>query len=119
MPITIGFPRLSPICFRTRSNFLRRTKKCLWAWSGMATWSVYRYATTAPASPLISGRIYLKSSREADATNSREIGGTGLGLSIVKQIIERLGGEVSFNDAPSGGTIFRVELPALLREEVV
>ena len=48
---------------------------------------------------------------QADATNSRQKGGTGLGLSIVKQIVERLGGEVGFNDAPGGGTIFYVELP--------
>ena len=49
---------------------------------------------------------------QADATSSRQKGGTGLGLSIVKQIVERLGGEVGFDDAPGGGTIFHVELPA-------
>jgi DNA-binding response OmpR family regulator len=49
---------------------------------------------------------------QADATSSRQNGGTGLGLSIVRQITERLGGEVGFADAPGGGTIFHVELPA-------
>jgi PAS domain S-box-containing protein len=49
---------------------------------------------------------------QADATNTRQKGGTGLGLSIVKQIVERLGGEISFDDAPGGGAIFCVELPA-------
>jgi signal transduction histidine kinase len=48
---------------------------------------------------------------QADATNARQKGGTGLGLSIVKQIVERLGGEVGFSGAPGGGTIFHVELP--------
>jgi signal transduction histidine kinase len=48
---------------------------------------------------------------QADATNTREKGGTGLGLSIVKQIVDRLGGELGFCDAPGGGTIFHVELP--------
>jgi len=48
---------------------------------------------------------------QADATNARQKGGTGLGLSIVKQIVDRLSGEVSFTDAPGGGTIFHVELP--------
>jgi signal transduction histidine kinase len=48
---------------------------------------------------------------QADATNSRQKGGTGLGLSIVKQIVERMGGRVGFNDASGGGTIFYVELP--------
>jgi PAS domain S-box-containing protein len=49
---------------------------------------------------------------QADATNSRQKGGTGLGLSIVKQIVERLGGDVGFEDASGGGAIFYVELPA-------
>lgn len=42
----------------------------------------------------------------------RPKGGTGLGLCIVKQIVERLGGEVSFEPAPGGGTVFSVTLPA-------
>jgi signal transduction histidine kinase len=48
---------------------------------------------------------------QADATNARQKGGTGLGLSIVRQIVDRLSGEVGFADAPGGGTIFHVELP--------
>jgi signal transduction histidine kinase len=48
---------------------------------------------------------------QAETTNARRQGGTGLGLSIVKQIVERLGGEVGFVDATGGGTIFHVELP--------
>ena len=49
---------------------------------------------------------------QADGTISRQKGGTGLGLSIVKQIVERLGGSVGFEDATGGGTIFYVDLPA-------
>jgi signal transduction histidine kinase len=48
---------------------------------------------------------------QADASNARKRGGTGLGLSIVKQIVDRLDGEVGFEDAPGGGTIFYVDLP--------
>jgi DNA-binding response OmpR family regulator len=48
---------------------------------------------------------------QADGTNSLQKGGTGLGLSIVKQIVERLSGQVGFDEAPGGGTIFHVELP--------
>jgi PAS domain S-box-containing protein len=48
---------------------------------------------------------------QADATNTRQKGGTGLGLSIAKQIVERLDGEIGFDDALGGGTIFHVELP--------
>jgi len=47
---------------------------------------------------------------QADATNTRQKGGTGLGLSIVKQIVDRLGGEVDFSEE-SGETTFHVELP--------
>jgi PAS domain S-box-containing protein len=49
---------------------------------------------------------------QADTSNTRTKGGTGLGLSIVKEIVTRLGGDVGFADAPGGGTIFHVDLPA-------
>ncbi len=49
---------------------------------------------------------------QADASDARKKGGAGLGLSIVRQIVTRLGGQVSFDNAPGGGAIFHVELPA-------
>jgi len=48
---------------------------------------------------------------QVDASDTRQRGGTGLGLSIVKQLMIRLGGEVSHDAAQDGGTIFRVDLP--------
>ena len=48
---------------------------------------------------------------QADAGDARQKGGTGLGLSIVKQIVDRLCGQVGFADAPGGGTLFHVQLP--------
>ena len=48
---------------------------------------------------------------QADGTDARRKGGTGLGLSIVKQIVDRLEGEVGFAAAPGGGTIFHIDLP--------
>jgi PAS domain S-box-containing protein len=48
---------------------------------------------------------------QADSSDTRQKGGTGLGLSIVKQMVTRLGGEVGFDDAPGGGTIFYVDFP--------
>jgi PAS domain S-box-containing protein len=50
---------------------------------------------------------------QVDATNTRLIGGTGLGLNIVKQIVERLNGEISFEGPPGGGTIFHLALGSL------
>jgi PAS domain S-box-containing protein len=53
---------------------------------------------------------------QADASDARQLGGTGLGLSIVKQIVTRLGGKVSFGDAPGGGAIFHVEFSDFMQE---
>jgi two-component system sensor histidine kinase BaeS len=38
--------------------------------------------------------------------------GSGLGLSIVRAIIERHGGSVSARNAPEGGALFELHLPA-------
>ncbi|MDT9600674.1 ATP-binding protein [Sphingosinicella rhizophila] len=57
-------------------------------------------------------RIFSKFA-QADATDTRQKGGTGLGLSIVKEIVTRLGGEVSFDSIEGKGTCFHVDLPAV------
>ena len=111
MPIRIGWPRSSRICSPMRSNFPPEAEK---------------YRPRGKAGPRVPGfgarsrsgipeefksRIFGKFA-QADGTDSRRKGGTGLGLNIVKQIVERLGGKVGFHDAPGGGTVFYVELPA-------
>lgn len=48
---------------------------------------------------------------QADSSDTRQKGGTGLGLSIVKEIVARLGGEVSFDSVEGQGTAFHVDLP--------
>jgi two-component system sensor histidine kinase KdpD len=40
------------------------------------------------------------------------IPGMGLGLSIARSLVEMNGGTLRLNDAPGGGTLFEVELPA-------
>lgn len=62
--------------------------------------------------PEFRSRIFQRFS-QADAAATRQRGGTGLGLAISKEIVERLGGTISFEDAAGGGTRFVVELPAL------
>ena len=49
--------------------------------------------------------------QQVEASDASKKGGTGLGLSIVKEIMIRLGGDVAFEPAPGGGTIFHLDLP--------
>jgi len=76
---------------------------------GAVTISVRDHGPGIPVN--FKSRIFEKFA-QADATDSRQKGGTGLGLSIVKGIVIRLGGQAGFSEAPDGGTIFHVALPA-------
>jgi heavy metal sensor kinase len=46
-----------------------------------------------------------------DQARSRESGGTGLGLAIAKWAVEANGGLIEIDDAPGGGSVFRITLP--------
>ena len=72
--------------------------------------------------PSFKARIFEKFA-QGDQTGVRQLGGTGLGLSIAKQIVDGLGGEIGFEEAPGGGAIFNVDIPrwdaaAMLDDEV-
>ncbi len=54
---------------------------------------------------------------QADSSDARQLGGTGLGLNIAKRIAEHHGGELSFEAAAGGGTLFHLDLP-LWRESI-
>ncbi|HVL51395.1 MAG TPA: HAMP domain-containing sensor histidine kinase [Actinomycetota bacterium] len=47
------------------------------------------------------------------ASEARAMPGSGLGLSIVRRIAEAHGGKVTAEQAPGGGSVFRLTLPAL------
>ena len=56
------------------------------------------------------GRIFTPFA-QAETGDARRIGGTGLGLAISREIVEHLGGQIGFEDAPGGGTTFWFDLP--------
>ena len=55
-------------------------------------------------------RIFERFTQE-DSTDQRTQGGTGLGLSICKNIVEKHGGEISFDTAIGKGSTFHFTLP--------
>jgi cell cycle sensor histidine kinase DivJ len=54
---------------------------------------------------------------QADSRLAREYGGTGLGLSIVNALIERHGGWLTIDSAPSKGTCVSLHFPRF-REDI-
>jgi PAS domain S-box-containing protein len=48
---------------------------------------------------------------QADDSSTRKQPGTGLGLNIAREIIERLGGKISFDSVVGSGTTFHIDLP--------
>ncbi len=46
-----------------------------------------------------------------DEHRSRDAGGSGLGLAIVAEIVKQHGGTVFISDSPTGGALFKVQLP--------
>jgi PAS domain S-box-containing protein len=48
---------------------------------------------------------------QVDESHSREYGGTGLGLAICKEIVERMGGRVSFTSEAGKGSTFSCTIP--------
>jgi PAS domain S-box-containing protein len=48
---------------------------------------------------------------QVDESHSREYGGTGLGLAISKEIVERMGGTISFTSEEGEGSTFSCTIP--------
>ncbi len=53
---------------------------------------------------------------QADGTITRKYGGTGLGLHLVRQLAERMGGDVTVTSEPGKGSVFEIAIQAPLPE---
>ncbi len=60
--------------------------------------------------PAFRGHIFERFA-QADRTKDRGVASTGLGLAICREIVERLGGQISFDSVYGEWTVFHVDLP--------
>ena len=69
--------------------------------------SVQNFGSTIPEEdlPHVFDRFY-----RSDKSRKNESGSFGLGLAITKEMVERLGGEISVSTSAEDGTVFQVVL---------
>lgn len=79
--------------------------------SADATGATVTVDDRGPGIPAADRALVFEPFRQRDAARNRDRGGAGLGLAIARQVVERHGGTIVIEDAPSGGARLRVALP--------
>ena len=51
---------------------------------------------------------------QADGSSTRRYGGSGLGLSVSQDLAQRMGGRITAENRPDGGSVFALSLPLML-----
>ncbi|WP_322154553.1 ATP-binding protein [Paratractidigestivibacter sp.] len=82
---------------------------------GVATIEFKVQDTGIGMSPEFQARVFEPFAQEDGASRSR-YNGTGLGMAITKNIVEKMGGLITFESAPGVGTTFDVVLPMEIAE---
>ncbi|MFU8807279.1 MAG: ATP-binding protein, partial [Bradymonadaceae bacterium] len=73
---------------------------------------VLEVADSGPGIPVKNREQVFERFRQLEGGSTRRFGGTGLGLVIVKDFVELHGGTIRIDDAPEGGALLVMELPA-------
>jgi signal transduction histidine kinase/DNA-binding NarL/FixJ family response regulator len=69
-------------------------------------------ADSGPGIPPDQRQAVFRRFQQLESGPTRHFGGTGLGLAIARDFVDLHGGAITVGDAPEGGALFRVTLPA-------
>ena len=77
-------------------------------------WLVFRISDTGIGmTPEQLAKLF-RAFSQADDSTSRKYGGTGLGLALTRKFCQMMGGDVSVSSKPGEGSVFTIELPAVV-----
>jgi signal transduction histidine kinase/CheY-like chemotaxis protein len=71
----------------------------------------FEVADTGPGVPEDRRAKIFDDFEQGEISNARHFEGTGLGLAISKRLVELMGGELTLQDNPGGGSIFAFSIP--------